>query len=196
MKSLFWALILLTLIMYGYAVIFVQAYVGSVDPAVTESEELRRFYSTIPRAIFGLFMCISGGISWVELIDPLAILHWSYVLLFISFIGFVVFAVLNVVTGVFCQNAIESASKDEEEVVAEMVKQKINFVSKMEQIFSDLEHKNGFGCITLTDFENKLQDDRAKAWFKMLDLEVNDAWTLFKLLDVDGGGLIDIEEFV
>jgi len=195
MRSLFWALILLSLIMYGYAVIFTQAYVGSLDPRVTTDGRLLKYYSTLPRSIFTLFISISGGISWVEVIEPLSLISQAYVVLFLSFVCFIVFAVLNVVTGVFCQNAIESAARDEEEVISEMLKQKQVYIKRLQFIFEDFESA-GRGCMTLTDFEEKLADERVKAWFRMLDLEVNDAWTLFKLLDVDGTGLVDLDEFV
>jgi hypothetical protein len=46
------------------------------------------------------------------------------------------------------------------------------------------------------DFEDRIDDERVKAWFKMLDMDVDDAWTLFQLLDRDETGLIEFDEFV
>merc|ERR1712151_1422577 len=36
----------------------------------------------------------------------------------------------------------------------------------------------------------------ARAFFASLEIEVETAWEIFKLLDIDGGGTLDIEEFV
>merc|ERR1711948_254020 len=35
-----------------------------------------------------------------------------------------------------------------------------------------------------------------RAYFASLDVDVSNAWQLFKLLDQDGGGAVDLEEFV
>lgn len=37
--------------------------------------------------------------------------------------------------------------------------------------------------------------EAVKAFFESLDLDVWDAWSFFKLLDSDGGGMVEIEEF-
>merc|ERR1712050_375720 len=50
--------------------------------------------------------------------------------------------------------------------------------------------------IVLDILQDHMQDDRFQAYFASLDIETNDAWTLFKLLDNDETGHIDIEEFV
>merc|ERR1719428_2832781 len=52
------------------------------------------------------------------------------------------------------------------------------------------------GTLTLAEFEKHLQDDDVRAYFASLELEVSDAWTLFKLLDTEGLCEISIEDFV
>eukprot|EP00435_Cladocopium_sp_Y103_P036245 s135_g9.t1 len=34
-----------------------------------------------------------------------------------------------------------------------------------------------------------------RAFFESLDLDIWDAWSFFKLLDTDGGGMVEVEEF-
>ena len=45
-------------------------------------------------------------------------------------------------------------------------------------------------------FEEKVTDEAVKAYFESMDLDVWDAWSFFKLLDLDSGGAVEIEEFL
>jgi hypothetical protein len=181
--------------MYSYGVIFTQGFGSSTDAQVMSNTMLKKHFSTLPRSVLVLFLSISGGMNWEDVVQPLGILHPAYIVLFLTYVAFVVFAVLNVVTGVFCQNAIESAARDEEEVVEEIIKQKELYVKRLQAIFNNLESA-GDGYITIHQFEEHLRDEKSVAWFRMLDLEIDDAWTLFKLMDVTGTGLVDADEFV
>ena len=44
-------------------------------------------------------------------------------------------------------------------------------------------------------FEEKISTPEVKGYLETLGLDVWDAWAFFKLLDTDGGGAIEIEEF-
>merc|ERR1719329_756300 len=44
-------------------------------------------------------------------------------------------------------------------------------------------------------FERILNDERMQAYFRVLDLNITDAKDLFRILDADKDGTIDIEEF-
>ena len=41
-----------------------------------------------------------------------------------------------------------------------------------------------------------MSSDIVKDYFEMLELDVRDAWTFFRLLDQDGGSAIDLDEFL
>merc|ERR1712048_607926 len=51
-------------------------------------------------------------------------------------------------------------------------------------------------CISLGDFEDKLCDEKVRAFFEAIDIDTTDAWTLFKLLDRQGTGQVKAGEFV
>ena len=75
-------------------------------------DSMCEFYGTLGLTMFTLFKSISGGINWHEMITPLEDVGFYCVGLFVMFICFTIFAVLNVVTGVFCNSAIENANRD------------------------------------------------------------------------------------
>jgi hypothetical protein len=143
-----------------------------------------------------LFKSICGGINWGELAYTLSSLHYGFVGLFVFYIAFVIFAVNNIMVGLFCQNAIESAEKDHDVVVAELLLEKQEFAKKLKTICqNELTHNHGT-VLTLEEFESSLESDRLKAWFESIDIALEDGWTLFKLIDTDQQGAILIDQFV
>merc|ERR1712003_170298 len=118
-----------------------------------------------------------------------------WILFFVMFIAFVYFAVLNVVTGVFCNSAIENAQHDQELLIHTQISQKNEYVSNLRELFLKVDIEES-GVITISDFEAHLKNEAVQAYFASLDLDTFDAWTLFKLIDADESNIIDIEEFV
>merc|ERR1712217_929790 len=52
------------------------------------------------------------------------------------------------------------------------------------------------GVIDIHEFEQHLEDEKMLAYFASLEVDVSNAWTLFKLLDENRQGGIDLEDFV
>merc|ERR1712194_610841 len=52
------------------------------------------------------------------------------------------------------------------------------------------------GHLSWKEFKGHLADDRVKAYFQTLDLDIRKAHTLFKLLDRNDNGEVGIEEFL
>merc|ERR1712083_699970 len=52
------------------------------------------------------------------------------------------------------------------------------------------------GRISFDDFNTKLNDKRALAYFRSINLDPSEVRVLFELLDSDESGTIDLEEFI
>ncbi|CAE7949039.1 Cacna1e [Symbiodinium sp. KB8] len=191
LKSLFWALILLAIIVYCFAILFVQAvndYRSDVANHPLSHEMVSgsdRFFKNLPDTMLSLFMSIGGGVSWEEVLVPLRGMSAIWVWCFLFYISFTYFAVLNVVTGVFCQSAIESAQNDHTAVVQSILADKQAHLQKIRDLFGKLGDQDG--VITYTMFEEKINSPAVREYFESLGLDVWDAWTFFKLLDQDAG---------
>eukprot|EP00913_Durusdinium_trenchii_P019023 g17878.t1 len=201
LKALIWAMLLLTLIVYVFAVLFTQIVDGAEKDLGVDAPEMAnstRYFGSLPQTMLSLFMSITGGVSWEAVIEPLTFISpvWSLVFLFyISFIiSFIYFAVLNVVTGVFCQSAIESAQNDHLTVAQSLIDNKEAHVERLRTLFAELGAGDEAG-ITFYAFEEKMHDPAVREYFETLGINVYDAWSFFKLLDADGGGFVEPEEF-
>lgn len=200
LKSLFWALILLLLIVYVFAVLFVQAvHDHRTEVGVSLSEEeisaYDRYFDSLPTTMITLFMSISSGVSWEHAMFPLMKISPLWMLCFLFFVSFTYFAVLNVITAVFCESAIESAQNDQFTVVQSILANKESHLEKVRTLFLRLgAADNGF--ITFQMLEESINSEAVHEYFQSLGLDIWDAWTFFRLLDSDGGGEVEVEEFL
>jgi len=193
LRSLLWAMSLLTMIIYMFGIVFTQGATTYFEEEYDASVHL--YWSSLGRSLFTLFKSVSGGLSWHDAVVPLGQMHPVYVLFFLLFVTFTYFAVLNVVTGVFCQSAVESAHHDYELVIHRQIKSRQMYEAKIKKLFQDMD-QIGTGEVTIDEFEKFLESPNTQAYFASLELDTCDAWTLFKLLDADTTHMLDMEEFL
>ncbi|CAJ1405752.1 unnamed protein product [Effrenium voratum] len=203
LKSLFWALVLLFLIVYVFAVLFVQAVsdykldAGNAEFTAEELAAAETYYGSLLSTMIGLFMSIAGGVSWENMLLPLKTVSGVWVTFFLFYVAFTYFAVLNVVTAVFCQSAIESAQNDQFTVVQSILANKEKHLQKVSELFKRLGANNA--TITFQMLEEQINSDAGAVLINYNNntgLDIWDAWTFFKLLDADGGGEVEVEEFL
>jgi len=199
LKSLIWVILVLSLTFYLFAIVFTTAATSHMPEREQwfseENQGLVAFFGSLGDSILSLFMAMSGGRDWAEYYDVLRPLHIQYRFLFLIFITFSVFAVVNIVTGVFVDSALECNHTDREIMVHEELVTKRRYLESMQEAFVEMD-EDGSDCIGLEEFEAKLDDERVIAYFNALKLDVSDAATLFRLLDYDNSGQISIHEFL
>jgi hypothetical protein len=145
--------------------------------------------------MYTLFQAISGGINWREAAKVLLTIHWSYAIWMSMFVSFCVFAVLNIVTGVFVGTAMQCAQEDQDVVIADAINQENSHAQSILRIFTEADtDKNGL--LSEKDFDRHLQDRRVKAYLHHLGLDIEEARGMFRLLDLRNIGKVDSKEFV
>lgn len=193
LKEVVWAAVFLFLIMYVFSLAITQGVAEELRTAPSESR-LLHYWGGIPSAMSTCFMAVTGGISWEVASDPLLKISFLWWLLFITYVGFTVFAVLNVMTGVFCQSAIKSAQHDTDLFLQNMLVERDEHLKRIKDLFSRLDN-DGSGSLTLAELEEHLGDPAVQAYFASMELSITDVWSFFKLLDSDLEAEISPETF-
>eukprot|EP00435_Cladocopium_sp_Y103_P041685 s3347_g11.t1 len=148
---------------YVFAIVFTDVsneYASGFEDVSEESLVfLQKYFFDLERSVFTLFESICNGLNWGEIADKLNTLSriWGY--LYVIFVAFCLFAVLNV----------------------EM------FMSIFHMLQQD-RGRRASGNITFMEFEQLFDREQIRTFFQALDVEAKDAWTLFKLMDVSGLG--------
>merc|ERR1719464_828935 len=104
-------------ILFVFGLLFTQAFTDAALAKNAGAESARPYYGSIGTSAYTLFKAVTGGVSWGDAASPLSSLHPVWEAVFVLYVAFTYFAVLNVVTGVFCQSAMDSAAFDKDMVV-------------------------------------------------------------------------------
>eukprot|EP00437_Effrenium_voratum_P044066 CAMPEP_0181467484 /NCGR_PEP_ID=MMETSP1110-20121109/37005_1 /TAXON_ID=174948 /ORGANISM="Symbiodinium sp., Strain CCMP421" /LENGTH=558 /DNA_ID=CAMNT_0023592317 /DNA_START=34 /DNA_END=1710 /DNA_ORIENTATION=- len=206
MASLMWTLVLLLLVFYSFAVIFTQIVsdhcrfetvqrTGDANAIPECSAEAERFFASVPETMLTLFMSISAGVNWNEPLGVLREISYVALLFMIMFIVITVFAVMNVVTGVFCNTAIESAHADKEIAVMIQIEKQAAHVRSLQSMFNAIDTDNST-FVNYEELKAAMESERLASFLESMEIETHDVLNLFRIIDADENGLIDLNEFV
>ncbi|CAE7300401.1 rluD [Symbiodinium sp. CCMP2592] len=195
---LVWAAVLLVLMIYTVSILFAQTVTAHVVTEGVEAVEdtkpaLLDFWKDLFTSMTTCFMAISGGINWQLVYVPLNELDPVMGFIFILYISFTYFALLNILTGVFCNSAMEALSRDPD--IVAISKDATHLRNQLSNLFYFIDKDDSEG-ITLDEFEVWMAEENGKFNLQALGIEGGDAWTLFKLLDEEACGSISKDAFV
>jgi len=162
------------------------------DPVITS---LSSNWNGMFESIRSLIYSISGGADWGELSAPFWIIHPFCGVAYVAFVIVTVIGLLNILVGIFVQEANELSKWDEDLVVDAFVHRR---KEQTEEIFSlfDRVDVNRTGHISFDMLSRAMQNDAIAAYFEHLDVEPIKVEVLFGMLDINGDGKITKEEFL
>eukprot|EP00931_Biecheleriopsis_adriatica_P086861 TRINITY_DN61426_c0_g1_i1.p1 TRINITY_DN61426_c0_g1~~TRINITY_DN61426_c0_g1_i1.p1 ORF type:complete len:552 (+),score=96.21 TRINITY_DN61426_c0_g1_i1:111-1766(+) len=198
--SLVWTLVLIVSFLYAIAIFITQAVnehkilMGS-EYMEEHEESIIEFYGTLDQTMVALYMIISEGIHWSELMDPLAahISPWMR-LLFVIFVGFQLFAMMNVITACFVDNAMKIAAKAEKDEILD---------SLWHMLQTGHSGHTGAHCkehpdieITLDSFQDCYHAEAMTRFLELVGAQGESANRIFETIDQDGDGSLTAHEFL
>lgn len=192
-SSLLWAMVLLLLTVFVFSELFLQIVLsaGSDRPGTAEySAEIEFYFGSLYRTFLTMFECIVGGISWDAVVRPLVedISPWMGVA-FCVYISTCIFAIMNLLTGIFVDKAMRTVREDKDNVVA----------WRIHDLFMGVDSVIGQNYdeeVTFELFKEVLKAPAMVEYFKQINVEVKEARWLFDLIDMDASGSLDSKEIV
>jgi hypothetical protein len=198
MKSLAWSVVFMVIVFLMFGVFFTDgtvSYCAREENSRASTESLRHYFGKLYSATVTLFMSMSGGLDWSEVWESLSPLPSEYKFGFLAFITFAILALLNIVTAVFVETAMQRSQNDRELMVQQEVECKLQYVETLQRVFQELDH-DASGTLTLDEFEKQIQDENILSYLSAIDLDINEVRILLPLLDLDQNGEVDIDEFI
>eukprot|EP00747_Dinoflagellata_sp_TGD_P216324 gnl/TRDRNA2_/TRDRNA2_88893_c0_seq1.p1 gnl/TRDRNA2_/TRDRNA2_88893_c0~~gnl/TRDRNA2_/TRDRNA2_88893_c0_seq1.p1 ORF type:complete len:719 (+),score=148.61 gnl/TRDRNA2_/TRDRNA2_88893_c0_seq1:49-2205(+) len=208
MVSLMWAMLLLALIMFLFSICCMQGatlYLTALNDEEMEAaqqpgadgqaalwSEFHTYYGSLGTTALTMLYSISGGNSWGDAVRPLMEVSIFYSMLFSIYIVFVVFGVLNVLTGVFVDSAM--SLKDRDLLIQGEMEKNSMFLQDMHELFNEM-NEDETDDVSWDELKRYLNNEMVNAYFAANDLDVSDAESIFKLIDLDHSGTVTIEEF-
>lgn len=202
LKSLFGALILLGIIIYVFAVslsmntadwLTMQEKEGVAASGLVDNVDF--WFGSLGKTLYTLLLSILGGVSWHLVCDLLLEIDILSAVLLLFYIMFTIFSVLNVITGVFVDSAIQTSNSQRDIQIEREMELKDSFLKSLKGFFEALD-TDGSGSIHLEEIKIMLQDPTLAAYFAVLGFDEVNANQIFHLLDDDESGEVSIEEFL
>ncbi|CAK8998021.1 unnamed protein product [Durusdinium trenchii] len=195
--SLLWAMLLLVVFICMGALVqgsLLQDFILKEDADKEERLWVWNRYGTAYRSLYTMYEITFAG-NWPTNARPiLETVGHPFVLFYLVYITFVVFATLRVVTAVFLRDTLDAARNDDEALVMERLRNRDNYLDKLESAFEAMTGHSE-GQISEEKLEAVLQNPKAQAYFQTLELDIVESHALFKMLD-NGDGVITHGEFV
>jgi hypothetical protein len=204
--SLVWAVVLLVMILFVIGIFITQVVTNfrkdlgeeqssSVD--IEDQNALVENFGSLQDTMYSLYKAVTGGDDWGYFAELLFNISPIMGVLFCLYVAFAVFAVLNVVTGVFVDNALKANSHDADMIIMEQTEARKKHIDEVKSIFKKAD-SDASGKLNLDEFKKHVGNPYVQAYFRQLDIDMEGSKgdSLFNLLDFDSNGFIDIEEFI
>lgn len=204
---LLWALVLLALTMYCFAVWLSHAIFSEVqgDPSIltvvldsgnTVGDVLQDNWDGILISIRTLIYSVTGGLDWGEAAEPFWRMSVLYGVSYLVFVTAMLLGLLNVMVGVFVQESANVLMLDRELVLDQGVQSGEASRMLLAELFIELD-KDGSHSLTEQEIHEGLQEPRIKAFFKHIGIDMNTKAThLFALIDTENNGEVSMKQFV
>jgi len=165
------------------------------DSSQLSIPDIAKLYGSVPKTMMTLFITVTGGFEWSKAAGPIVKLDLYYGVIWTAYIAFMVFGLLNVLTGIFVETAMSAMNGDRDNMIQAQLEERENLISAITTVFMTSD-TNGSGQMTEQEMDVILQDPEVVAYFHAIGVDTTEAMGLFQLLDDDGSGTVSIDEFV
>ncbi|CAK0807949.1 unnamed protein product [Prorocentrum cordatum] len=195
-RTMVYTITLIVVILYLFSVVAVEVITKHhlarrEDGDPTFHDIVEHSFNTLPQTMMTLMQFVSFD-NVVLIYEPLIKRDWRLALFFISIIVIVGILLMNLVTAVVVNNALEQAMADKELVKKLEDNKKRKMCKELRKLFFRLD-VDASGHISMDEIARVSDEDR-----QMLVniMGMSDPLELFQALDCDGSGEVDIDEFI
>jgi len=194
------AFVLLILVIYMFGICLMQGVVTHLESNPVKDKEawlstLEFRFGSISDTMQTLFMSITGGLSWVEVVDCLIRMDGVYHVVYMFYVGFVQICVLNIVTGVFVDTVHQMYQPERSEMIEKEAAKRKSILQKLTSLLEEAD-SDGSGSITWEEFHEFTQDPHMQMYLSAHEIDITQAREIFNLIDHTGQGEVQIDEFV
>lgn len=193
-----WAVVAILAMTFMFSVVFVSATAEYIRHAATGDDNanlVERYFHSVPMAVVTLFMSVMGGLNWEDLLRMFLDISSLHACFFIFYVLFAMLVVLNIITGIFVNDAKDIASLDREVLIQCELERDRKILRDLRSLFQELDTQR-VGIITRAQFNSQVVKEPARSRLAMIGLSVEDADAFFRLLDVGNCSELQLEEFI
>jgi hypothetical protein len=202
LPSFIWVSLLAGFCVYVFGVFFalgvggqLQSYRPENTGDLVEATKLRIHWGSLSEGILKLFMSVTNGVDWHETWSSIGSLHSMYKFGFITWIVFMAFAMLNIISGMFIERAFRVVNSDRDFWIIEEARQHRMYADRLMGLFHELDLDHSY-ALSWDEFDNHLSNPHIAAYFSWLGVDISNAFEVFQILDSDSDGKVTVKEFL
>jgi len=199
LRALMWSLVLMAVILYMFSLVFVQqaATYFAQDPDQQNeltAAGLKHAFGSVEDSILTLFQTLFGGDDWAKFQMLLREAGPFGEIVYILFIAFANIALLNILTGVFVENALKLAQPNFFEKAAEHHRDLVEQAKVLQELCCEWDTDEN-GLLSYQEFVDMVSHPKVRKYLDYLGLEVPSLEMFFSLL-ADDCGQVSCNTFV
>jgi len=199
MRAILWSIVLIVTIAYMVGICFLQACTGylqqmnEISPALMD--EIMDNWGSLGTSMISLYVSCTGGENWAVIARPLEDVGFPYYALFMLYIAFFQFVILNTLTSLFVESTMENADRDQQFIIQLELEKKHVYAARLQAFYDEIDDE-GTGEISYQKFCEHVTSPTIQAFAESLEIDVTDAKQFFCILSDQGRRCVDIETFV
>jgi len=198
MKSMLWAVLLIVIITYVVGLCFLQAgtaYLQEHGAKDATAESIRLYWGDVSQSMLSLYSASTNGEGWKDMANALIPMGYMYYVLFLLYIAFFLFVVMNTLTSLFIEATIQNAERDKHVVIRHEIQRKSDYKRRAAELFLHIDH-DASGDISEEEFHKHAADPEMVAFAWSLELDVTDIAQFYSMLSCRGRYTVDLDTFV
>jgi hypothetical protein len=152
-------------------------------------------FGSVGTSILTLYKVTTGGDDWSAAYEAVQSTGSFGGLMFLFFVAFVQFALVNIITGIFVDSAMAVLQPDAEAIAKEKIQQETEFTSALESLWRAV-NADGSGRLSQNDFDAGMHSKHLPLVLKSLGFHTHHLKEFFGALANSQGQGVDIATFV
>eukprot|EP00929_Paragymnodinium_shiwhaense_P012939 TRINITY_DN120812_c0_g1_i1.p1 TRINITY_DN120812_c0_g1~~TRINITY_DN120812_c0_g1_i1.p1 ORF type:complete len:706 (-),score=99.98 TRINITY_DN120812_c0_g1_i1:146-2263(-) len=200
--SLFWAIVMIGLVLLVFALFFVQgmaSYIheyGESPSHDVSKEQITASFGSVYLAMVTLLELACGYGNWHHQFMIVRATGRLNGLLFVFFTLFFTVAVWNIVTSIFLENTLKMSQPDRETELMEKSRRDLDDAKELMGILSKADTDSS-GMLSRGEFNEFLHNEKFRAFFDLRGIDIKDAEVFFEMIATSTDSSdVDLEIFV
>jgi len=205
MMNFVWSILMLTVVLYVFSLLLVISAGNHLqeigddtsDAAESLRSELLLMYGSIQQSMLTLYKATTGGDDWSLSYNAIASTGWVPSIVYLFFVAFMQIALVNIITGIFVDTALQKLAPDREATALSHHKEKELAAENMRSLWREVAETDD-GYLTTEDFRSGLRGTKIPYQLEDMGLSIDNVSHFFRVLQRHSSedGKVRINNFV
>jgi voltage-gated sodium channel len=198
--TLLWSVLMLGIVFYIFSLIFVQQATSRLEDIGDRGDpvavDIIDKFKSVQTSMMTLSKAAFGGEDWGVALDVVTECGFMSSFFYMVFISFSHIALINIITGIFVDNAMQSLSPNREQLATRLEQEEKAYAKELEKLCIDVDADKS-GCLTKEQFNDGIKKGRIPLLLHLLGLTRRNVEHFFEVLcDATPDNQVDIKSFV